>query len=247
MHLIFNAPTDFSQYTIITDHKFLRHSFYSANPCRRRHNANRSWLLPELSELIAQSINCPVCKQSQIACSMGQAFYRTLHVQVQSRKYHQLMGLFTFTIVLIKRTHLKKEEEEEEKTKKQQHGGGGGAHQTWAEAGVSRSRSRSLLNFRSRSLDSFQVRSQSLGYEAETKAKAEARLFVENQMQIWKDWFQSRSFGKPRSRSLWRSRSRSQSQSQAPQNLGSRSLDPKKAGFMKPKPASAHVWCSLYS
>ena len=55
----------------------------------------------------------------------------------------------------------------------------------------------------------------------------------------WTD-FQSRSFGKPRSRSLWRSQSRSQ----APKNLGSRSrsLDPKKAGFVKPKPATAHVW-----
>ncbi len=111
-------------------------------------------------------------------------------------------------------------------------------NQTWAEAGVSRSRS--LLNFRSRSrswsLDSFQVRSQSqsqsLGHEAET----EARLFVEN-----------RSFGKPRSqsRSLWKSRSRSQ----ALKNLGSRSqsqsLAPKKTGFVKPKPASAHV-CLQY-
>ncbi len=53
-------------------------------------------------------------------------------------------------------------------------------YQTWAEAGVSRNRS--LLNFRSlsRSLDSFQVRSRSLGY----KAKPEARLFVDNQMWI---------------------------------------------------------------
>ncbi len=41
-----------------------------------------------------------------------------------------------------------------------------------------------------------------------------------------KEWLQSRSFGKPRSRSLWRSQSRSRSQ--ALKNLGSRSLTPKK-------------------
>ena len=58
--------------------------------------------------------------------------------------------------------------------------------QTWAEAGVSRSRS--LLNFRSRSLDSFQVRSRSLGYEA----KAEARQFVEKRMRIWASWIRIR-------------------------------------------------------
>ena len=47
--------------------------------------------------------------------------------------------------------------------------------QTWAKAGVSRSQSRSLQNFRSRSqsLDSCQFRSRSLGYEAE------AKLFVQ--------------------------------------------------------------------
>ncbi len=56
---------------------------------------------------------------------------------------------------------------------------------------------------------------------------------------------QSRSFGKPWSRSLWKSQSRSQ----ALKNLGSRSrsLDPKIAGFVKPKPASAHVWKVLKS
>ena len=50
---------------------------------------------------------------------------------------------------------------------------------------------------------------------------------------------QSRSFGQPRSRSLWKSRS----QSQALKNLGSRSrsFDPKKSGFVKPKSALAHV------
>ncbi len=57
-----------------------------------------------------------------------------------------------------------------------------------------------------------------------------------------KDWSKSRSFGNPRSRSLWKPRRRSRSK--APKNLGSRSLDPKKAGFVKPKPkpALAHVW-----
>ncbi len=57
----------------------------------------------------------------------------------------------------------------------------------------------------------------------EAEAKAEDGLFVENQIQ--KDWLQSQSFGKPQSRSLWRSRSRSQ----AIKNLGSWSLDPKKS------------------
>ncbi len=46
----------------------------------------------------------------------------------------------------------------------------------------SRSQTQSLLNFRSQSLDCFQAGSQSLGYEAEAKA----RLFVEDQM----DFFQ---------------------------------------------------------
>ena len=78
------------------------------------------------------------------------------------------------------------------------------ATQTWA----SRSRGRSLLKFRSRSLHSFKVRSRSLGYEAE------ARFFVEKQG-LW----QIQSFDKSRSRS------------QAPKIVGSRSLDPKKDGF----------------
>ncbi len=64
---------------------------------------------------------------------------------------------------------------------------------------------------------------------------------------IKKIGLQSRSFGKPRSRSRSRSLWKSRSRSQAPKNLGSRSrsLDPKKAGFVKPKPASAHVWSTF--
>ena len=78
-------------------------------------------------------------------------------------------------------------------------------------------------------------------HEAEAFAKLEAEALT---LISVPNLLQNRSFGKPRSRirsrNLWKSRSRSRSQ--APKNLGSRSLDPKKAGFVKPKPASAHVW-----
>ena len=107
----------------------------------------------------------------------------------------------------------------------------------WAEAGPSWSRSLLNVRSRSRSLYSFQFRSRSLGYEAEARL-----IYV---FAIRKIGLQSRSFGKPRSRSLWKSGSRSRSQ--ALKNLGSRSLDPKKAGFVKPKPMSGilidpYVW-----
>ncbi len=45
-----------------------------------------------------------------------------------------------------------------------------------------------------------------------------------------------------RSRSLHSFQVRRRSRSQGLKNLESRSHDPKKAGFMKPKPASAHIW-----
>ena len=160
--------------------------------------------------------------------------------------------------------------------------------QIWAEAGVSRSRS--LLNFINQSLYCFQVRSWSLGYEAE------ARLFVGNQMhfffqckpqirkpqrltflhrnQVWRTGFEFVSPGieldaqdpnsipvetnsnpDGRTRFLYKKvslrgfRTRSQKSwslwSQAPKKIGSRSLDPKKAGFVKVKPALAHIWNSV--
>ncbi len=79
------------------------------------------------------------------------------------------------------------------------------------------------------------------------KLEAEAGLFVQNQMWLQKVWLQSRSFGEPRSRSLWKSRSRSQSQ--APKNLGSRrrsrSLDPKKSRLREAEDEAGFGPCLL--